>query len=153
MAQRWTAIDGLLHKWHRDGLSQSEVVKRISECTLFVTCEPCIMCASALSDFGLKEFYYGCTNDKFGGCGPILSLHETSCVQSNNAGITGLKCSGGIRAPEAISLFKIFYQHGNLNAPKLHRADFNLSTFLLLAVLLETLFLVTRTSALIVRSK
>lgn len=24
---------------------------------------------------GIKEVYYGCANDKFGGCGSILSLH------------------------------------------------------------------------------
>lgn len=28
---------------------------------------------------GIKEVYYGCANDKFGGCGSILSLHLGSC--------------------------------------------------------------------------
>ena len=26
---------------------------------------------------GIREVVYGCTNDKFGGCGSILSLHES----------------------------------------------------------------------------
>uniref|UniRef100_A0A803KP34 CMP/dCMP-type deaminase domain-containing protein n=1 Tax=Chenopodium quinoa TaxID=63459 RepID=A0A803KP34_CHEQI len=68
------------------------------------------------------EVYYGCRNEKFGGCGSILSLHATSCSQSNNAGISGFKCTGGIRASEAVSLFQIFYQRGNSCAPKPHRA-------------------------------
>ncbi len=43
---------------------------------LFVTCEPCIMCASALSTLRIGRVYFGCYNDKFGGCGSILELHS-----------------------------------------------------------------------------
>ncbi|KAJ4833186.1 tRNA(adenine34) deaminase [Turnera subulata] len=72
------AIDVLLEQWQSNGLSISEVAKKFSNCTLYVTCEPCIMCAAALSIIGIKEVYYGCPNDKFGGCGSILSLHSSS---------------------------------------------------------------------------
>ncbi|GIX62009.1 CMP/dCMP deaminase, zinc-binding, putative [Babesia caballi] len=48
----------------------------MSRHALFVTCEPCIMCATALQIVGLTEVYYGCDNEKFGGCGSVLSLHE-----------------------------------------------------------------------------
>ncbi len=48
-------------------------------CTLYVTCEPCIMCAGALALLGIGHVYYGCQNDRFGGCGSILSLHEKGC--------------------------------------------------------------------------
>ncbi|DBA91452.1 TPA: tRNA(adenine34) deaminase [Trebouxia sp. C0004] len=50
-----------------------------SRCTLYVTCEPCIMCAGALASLGIGHVYYGCQNDRFGGCGSILSLHEKGC--------------------------------------------------------------------------
>lgn len=116
------AIDGLLQQWQSDGLSQSDVVKRFSECVLYVTCEPCIMCAAALSFLGLNEVYYGCPNDKFGGCGSILSLHSTSSNQCSSPGAKGFKCTGGIMASEAVSLFQTFYERGNPNAPKPHRA-------------------------------
>ncbi len=43
---------------------------------LFVTCEPCIMCAAALSTLRIGRVYFGCYNDKFGGCGSILELHN-----------------------------------------------------------------------------
>ncbi|THG14299.1 hypothetical protein TEA_015054 [Camellia sinensis var. sinensis] len=72
------AIDVLLEKWKQNGLSEAEVANKFSKCTLYVTCEPCIMCAAALSILGIKEVYYGCANDKFGGCGSILSLHLSS---------------------------------------------------------------------------
>ena len=47
------AIDVLLEDWQRNGLSKLEVAKKISKCYLFVTCEPCIMCAAALSILGM----------------------------------------------------------------------------------------------------
>ncbi|KAJ0681913.1 putative tRNA(adenine(34)) deaminase [Helianthus annuus] len=69
------AIDVLLDQWKKLKLSKAEVSEMFSKCYLYVTCEPCIMCAGALSFLGIKEVYYGCANDKFGGCGSILSLH------------------------------------------------------------------------------
>lgn len=41
----------------------------------YVTIEPCIMCASALSRIGVRRAVFGPGNDKFGGCGSILSIH------------------------------------------------------------------------------
>ncbi|KAL9686668.1 hypothetical protein QQ045_031061 [Rhodiola kirilowii] len=72
------AIDDLLHRWQKNGLTPAEVAEKFSNCNLYVTCEPCIMCAGALSFLGFKEVYYGCGNDKFGGCGSVLSLHSGS---------------------------------------------------------------------------
>ena len=37
------------------------------------------MCAGALALLGIKQVFYGCQNDRFGGCGSILSLHEQGC--------------------------------------------------------------------------
>ncbi|OMO94394.1 CMP/dCMP deaminase, zinc-binding protein [Corchorus capsularis] len=118
------AIDVLLEKWQRDGLSKSEVAENFSRCILYVTCEPCIMCAAALSILGIKEVYYGCANEKFGGCGSILSLHS-SCSDPLISGEVsqrkGFKCTGGLMASEAVSLLRSFYEQGNPNAPKPHR--------------------------------
>lgn len=44
--------------------------------TLYVTVEPCIMCASALRQMGIKEVFYGCENDRFGGCGSVLGVNS-----------------------------------------------------------------------------
>ncbi|CAI8613679.1 unnamed protein product [Vicia faba] len=111
------AIDVLLEQWQKNGLSMTEVAKKFSNCSLYVTCEPCIMCASALSNLGIKEVIYGCSNDKFGGCGSILSLHLSDAVSPNK----GFKCAGGILATEAVLLFRTFYEQGNPKAPKPHR--------------------------------
>ena len=47
----------------------------LSDCDLYVTCEPCIMCAAALSKLGIRMVYFGCHNERFGGNGSILSVH------------------------------------------------------------------------------
>lgn len=42
----------------------------------YVTCEPCIMCAAALREVKIKMVVFGCSNDRFGGCGSVLSVHN-----------------------------------------------------------------------------
>ncbi|CAJ1941763.1 unnamed protein product [Sphenostylis stenocarpa] len=118
------AVDVLLVQWQKNGLSMSEVAENFSNCSLYVTCEPCIMCASVLSILGIKEVFYGCSNDKFGGCGSILSLHLSNSTPLNNEVSSGksFKCTGGIMASEAVLLFRTFYEQGNPNAPKPHRS-------------------------------
>ena len=56
-----------------------ELELSMSSCELYVTCEPCIMCAGALSLLGVPKVIYGAANDRFGGCGSILSIHEQGC--------------------------------------------------------------------------
>lgn len=50
------AIDQLVGQWQKDGLSPSQVAEKFSKCVLYVTCEPCIMCASALSFLGMNPY-------------------------------------------------------------------------------------------------
>jgi tRNA-specific adenosine deaminase 2 len=44
------------------------------DCDLYVTVEPCIMCASALLILGFRRVFFGCSNQRFGGCGSVLAL-------------------------------------------------------------------------------
>ncbi|KAK9914971.1 hypothetical protein WJX75_003148 [Coccomyxa subellipsoidea] len=93
-------------------------------CRLFVTCEPCIMCAGALGLLRFAQVVYGCRNDRFGGCGSILSIHENGCGGCGGAPTPSeykLKCRGGLMAEEAVTLLKQFYATGNPKAPKPHR--------------------------------
>ncbi|KAL0468803.1 hypothetical protein QR685DRAFT_545635 [Neurospora intermedia] len=50
----------------------------ISECTLYVTVEPCVMCASLLRQLRIKKVYFGAVNDKFGGTGGVFRIHKNS---------------------------------------------------------------------------
>lgn len=82
--------------------------------TLYVTVEPCIMCAAALRLLSIPMIVYGCGNERFGGCGSVLS------IASDNDLLTGspLKCISGYRAEEAVEMLKQFYKQENPNAPK-----------------------------------
>ncbi|ETS84789.1 hypothetical protein PFICI_02814 [Pestalotiopsis fici W106-1] len=50
----------------------------ISECILYVTVEPCVMCASLLRQLRIKKVYFGAVNDKFGGTGGVFRIHINS---------------------------------------------------------------------------
>lgn len=34
------------------------------------------MCAAALRDVMIKTVVFGCSNDRFGGCGSVLGVHD-----------------------------------------------------------------------------
>jgi tRNA(Arg) A34 adenosine deaminase TadA len=50
----------------------------ITESTLYVTVEPCVMCASLLRQLKIKKVYFGAVNDKFGGTGGVFRVHMNS---------------------------------------------------------------------------
>ncbi|KAJ3023169.1 tRNA(adenine34) deaminase [Thoreauomyces humboldtii] len=50
-------------------------VSVFSSVDLYVTVEPCVMCASALRHMQIRKVYYGAGNDKFGGCGSVFSIN------------------------------------------------------------------------------
>ena len=57
----------------------------LKHCHLYVTCEPCIMCAAALATVKIGRVVFGCHNDRFGGCGSILNLHlKHNNIDDNN---------------------------------------------------------------------
>ena len=57
-------------------------------CTLYVTTEPCVMCAAALRILRLNQITYGCPNPRFGGCGSTLDVHLKDFVYRGNSAIT-----------------------------------------------------------------
>lgn len=74
---------------------------------LYVTVEPCIMCASALRQYGIRAVYFGCLNDRFGGCGGVMSVHADSSVDPP------FPVFGGLFREEAIMLLRRFYVQEN----------------------------------------
>ena len=47
---------------------------RLNKCTLYVTKEPCVMCAGAMVNCRLGTLYYGCSDPRMGGAGGALSV-------------------------------------------------------------------------------
>jgi tRNA-specific adenosine deaminase 2 len=71
------------------------------------------MCAGALLHAGIGKVYFGCSNERFGGCGSVLRLHDQSFP-----GLAGYPCVSGLFVEEAIQLLKQFYLDGNPNGNK-----------------------------------
>ncbi|KAK6465132.1 cytidine deaminase-like protein [Scheffersomyces coipomensis] len=83
-----------------------------SNIIMYVTVEPCIMCASFLRQLGIGEVIYGCSNDRFGGNGTVLSVHKDTFLVDKP-----YKSIGGIARTEAIQLLRNFYIQENESAP------------------------------------
>ena len=49
---------------------------RLTDCTLYVTLEPCPMCAGAIINSRIRTLRYGTRDDKAGCCGSVLNLFE-----------------------------------------------------------------------------
>jgi tRNA-specific adenosine deaminase 2 len=75
------------------------------------------MCAAALSQLRIGKVYFGCNNERFGGCGSVLSIHEESTESSNGSSHLGFPIEKGILEEESIELLKRFYFMENKNAP------------------------------------
>lgn len=108
------AIDKVLKHCHDNKLDSKSVFRK---CVLYVTVEPCIMCTGALRQMEIPLVIYGCANDRFGGCGSILSVHSDELPTLGPL----LQSTSGIMAERAIHLLKNFYRGENPNAPESKR--------------------------------
>jgi len=49
---------------------------RLEDCEMYVTLEPCTMCAGAIINSRIKKVYIGTKDPKAGACGSVLNLFE-----------------------------------------------------------------------------
>ena len=47
---------------------------RLKNCDLYVTLEPCIMCAGAIINSKIRNVFFGAYDQKFGGCSSLYNL-------------------------------------------------------------------------------
>ncbi|CEP12124.1 hypothetical protein [Parasitella parasitica] len=103
------AIDIILQEHHR------AVFQNVD---LYVTVEPCIMCASALRQVGIRHVYFGCSNDKFGGNGSVFNVNSDTRLDTIHS--KGYSSEGGYFYEEAILMLRKFYIRENEHvAPKM----------------------------------
>ena len=50
--------------------------RRLSDCTLYVTLEPCPMCAGAIINAQIKRLVYGAFDEKNGACASVATLFD-----------------------------------------------------------------------------
>ena len=75
---------------------------RMDDCTLFVTLEPCPMCAGAMINARLGTLVYGAREPQFGSAASVLNLFEEA-YPSRTA------IYGGVLAEESAALLKEFF--------------------------------------------
>ena len=51
---------------------------RLWQCTLYVTLEPCPMCAGAIINARIRTVYYGADDSKAGSCGSLINLFDVA---------------------------------------------------------------------------
>lgn len=87
----------------------------LSHLRLYVTVEPCIMCAAALRRLRLCQVYFGCFNERFGGCGSIIPVHRDFIAAEVDPALQ-LTVMGQFRK-ECVELLRKFYIRENGRAP------------------------------------
>jgi tRNA-specific adenosine deaminase 2 len=113
----FVAIADILQKYNPEILKETD---------LYVTVEPCIMCASALRQYGIRAVYFGCFNDRFGGTGGVLRIHDEyvphTCRKLTDSLSKSIdppyKALPGPYREEAIMLLRKFYVQENEKAPE-----------------------------------
>ena len=76
---------------------------RLVDCTLYVTKEPCPMCAGAIVHVRLARVVYGAADPKMGAAGSALNLLQFPGSNHRCA------ISGGVREPECRALLQTFF--------------------------------------------
>ena len=85
---------------------------RLTECTLYVTKEPCPMCAGAAVHTRLARVVYGVSDPKGGAAGSVMNLLQFPSLNHRCA------ITGGVREAECRALLQNFFT-GRRRSPKL----------------------------------
>ena len=76
---------------------------RLTDCTLYVTLEPCPMCAGAIINAHIPKVCFGAYDFKNGACGTVTDLFSMPFAFKP-------ECEGGILEAECAALLKAFFK-------------------------------------------
>lgn len=83
---------------------QAQQNYRLNDCDLYVTLEPCAMCASAILQARVKRVIFAAPEPKMGAAGSVLNLFAMKNWNAHTAVL------GGVLADEARQLLQDFFQ-------------------------------------------
>ncbi len=94
---------------HAEMLAIREAAKtlggwRLLDCDIYVTLEPCSMCAGALVWSRMRAIYYGADDPKGGGCGSVFDIVRSEDLNHK------LEVHSGLEAEECAKLMKDFFR-------------------------------------------
>lgn len=76
---------------------------RLADCTLYVTLEPCPMCAGAILQARITRLIYGAADPKAGACGSVVNLFQESRLNHHTQVV------GGVLADECGEKLRRFF--------------------------------------------
>lgn len=76
---------------------------RLDDCDLYVTLEPCPMCAGAIVNARIRHVFYGARDREMGACGGVLNLFMESFPHTP-------RLTGGILAEDCRQILSDFFQ-------------------------------------------
>ena len=77
---------------------------RLAGAKLYVTLEPCLMCAGAIYQARIPEVIFGATDPKAGACGSLYRIHEDTRLNQR------FLVKNGLRAEECGEVLKAFFR-------------------------------------------
>ena len=77
---------------------------RLEGCTLYVTLEPCPMCAGAISQARVERLVYGAADERYGCAGSVYRIPEDPVFNHF------CPCDGGILEAECAALLHNFFE-------------------------------------------
>ena len=77
---------------------------RLEDCTLYVTLEPCPMCAGAIVQSRVPRVVYGTADPKAGACDSLFQLLSDSRLNHQAATL------GGVLQPECAEILRAFFR-------------------------------------------
>ena len=76
---------------------------RLSDCELYVTLEPCVMCAGAIMHARIARLIYGARDPKTGACGSVIDLFAEQKLNHHAV------VEGGVLAEECGDMLSSFF--------------------------------------------
>ena len=77
---------------------------RLTDCTLYVTKEPCPMCAGALVHVRIRRVIFGCDDERGGGAGGVVNLLQMPRLNHR------CEITVGVRREECSALLQSFFR-------------------------------------------
>ncbi len=76
----------------------------LSECDIYITIEPCLMCSGAIMLSRIRNLYFGAYEPKFGACGSLFNVIETEKYNHK------VNVFSGVYADESKNLLEQFFK-------------------------------------------
>jgi tRNA(adenine34) deaminase len=99
----------------RDSTAHAEIIaltsassylssKALLGCSLYVTLEPCVMCAGAIVLAKIESLYFGAFDNKSGACGSVLDITNNKSLNHR------LSVTGGIMDKQCGEILRSFFE-------------------------------------------